>query len=475
MHRTPPRKIPSGEKPQKSTPSTPVTNTVTRQLNSTFTQSPKMQDLSQTSTAPAVSQDSSSQQQTAEGLSGSLYKVNRLIQECKKQLQMSGNIKTTIKDTVLKNILEVYDMYAIADQKIKSLENQLLQVKLEHVTELHTQEKRHTSQLATRLQTGPGAESTGITDDKLGKLVQRATEAAEKVETLTGNLNNLKAAVENWKTDDATYAEMLSRPRILPQTAAPPNKPIHSIIVSSSNEKDTSGDVINHIQAAVDATKTGLRVDRVRKARDQKVIIGCGTKEEITLIKERIETAAPTLKVDEARNKDPLIMIRDIFNVTSEEKIVSAIKAQNRQLLGDIPEDEYRTIVRYRKKARNQLASHVVLQVSPAVWGRVTSAGKLYIDMQRVTVTDQTPLIQCTRCLGYGHGKKLCKETEDSCSHCAGKHQKHECQAWKDGLPATCRNCKHSNVEKAEHNAFDGECPIRRKWDTIARLSVAYC
>lgn len=69
--------------------------------------------------------------------------------------------------------------------------------------------------------------------------------------------------------------------------------------------------------------------------------------------------------------------------------------------------------VRHRRKARNPSETHVVLVVSPQVWQGLTSAGKIYLDLQRVPVFDLSPLVQCSRCLAFGHGKKWCMESVD--------------------------------------------------------------
>ncbi|XP_050676833.1 uncharacterized protein LOC126973533 [Leptidea sinapis] len=89
------------------------------------------------------------------------------------------------------------------------------------------------------------------------------------------------------------------------------------------------------------------------------------------------------------------------------------------------------------------------MSVSPQIWKRVTENGQLHIDIQRIQVEDQSPLLQCTRCLGYGHGKRFCKEEVDSCSH--------------------------SKADINDHNAFSQSCPVRKQWDDLARSSVAYC
>ncbi|CAH2086403.1 unnamed protein product [Euphydryas editha] len=124
---------------------------------------------------------------------------------------------------------------------------------------------------------------------------------------------------------------------------------------------------------------------------------------------------------------------------------------------------------------RNPHTVHVVIGTSPTLWSRITGMGSVHVDLQRVRAEDQSPLVQCTRCLGYGHSKKFCKEPADGCSHCGGLHHKAECAEWVAGVPPTCRNCKKAKLESFEHNAFSSSCPVRKRWDELARSAVSYC
>lgn len=150
------------------------------------------------------------------------------------------------------------------------------------------------------------------------------------------------------------------------------------------------------------------------------------------------------------------------------------MKSQNENI-GDVKTEDFRASVRYRRKARNPQENHVVLQVSPQIWQRLTAARKMHVDLQRVSVQDQPPLVQCTRCLGYGHGRKLCRESVEVCSHCAGPHLRAECPSYLVGELPTCQNCQAAKYDKTDHHSFFADCPIRKRWDTIARTSVAYC
>ncbi|XP_050355205.1 uncharacterized protein LOC126776601 [Nymphalis io] len=73
------------------------------------------------------------------------------------------------------------------------------------------------------------------------------------------------------------------------------------------------------------------------------------------------------------------------------------------------------------RKARDQKV------LSPEAWKRFTQAGKIYVGFGRCSVEDQPPLIQCAKCLGYGHTKQLCRAKGDTCSYCSGDHTGKDC------------------------------------------------
>lgn len=269
-----------------------------------------------------------------------------------------------------------------------------------------------------------------------------------------------------------TYAQVTSGPAI---PTVSERQPLHSIVVSSSEVEHTSGMVMDRVRTAIDARSNGIQIERIKKARDQKVIIGCHSKEHLARVAENIKKSGGNLMVEEVRNKDPQIILKDVLSYNTDEDIKMSLKTQNRHLIGDICSEEQRLTIKYRRKTRNEHTCHVVMQVSPMVWQRLTTAGKVHIDIQRVVVLDQSPLIQCTRCLGYGHGRRYCKEEVDLCSHCGGPHLKTECPEWLVGGEPSCRNCTKAKFEGCSHNSFDAVCPIRKRWEAIARSSVAYC
>lgn len=180
----------------------------------------------------------------------------------------------------------------------------------------------------------------------------------------------------------------------------------------------------------------------------------------------------------DAVNKKPLVVFKYVSASITDEDIKSALRNQNRRVFENMSEqdrnlDSNLEII-FRKKTKNPAIKHIVARVIPSLWRKLVDSGYVHIDMQRVRVDDHSPLIQCSMCLGYGHSRKLCKETVPKCSHCGGDHIKAKCGEWLISAPPSCCNCSQAKIENKAHNAFSDTCPIRQKWDQLARATTEY-
>ena len=267
-------------------------------------------------------------------------------------------------------------------------------------------------------------------------------------------------------------------PNTFAQAAAKPRNPHpnHTLIIASKLPTETSENVITKLRDALDLRKTGAKVDRVRKARDQKVVLRCPTKEDMNTIKTEIKKNKD-LTIKEPTNQDPLVCVRGVLSCLTNEELVEYLKAQNKHLLQDVNEAEMRIRVRYKKRARNPHECHPVFQLSPTIYKRFVEAGKVYIGFGRCTVEDQSPLVQCAKCLGFGHTRTLCRATKELCSYCGEEHAGKTCQKRQNQETPRCANCVRSKREASDqaHTAYSQECQERLKWDGIARSRVQYC
>ncbi|KAJ2944085.1 hypothetical protein O0L34_g8428 [Tuta absoluta] len=402
--------------------------------------------------------------------------ATKLFKDAIQQLEQSGNIKTTIKATVTNSLNSLYAIIGKLQTEKKQLQEQLNILKATGTSQGGSPDqidKKFDNILGELRATREAivAEVLEIKEStlclpKMGKSIEDNRDQAAMIPELKQALAEVKLELQEIASTtpkQLTYAQMVAAPKA----------PVHSIIVSSLDDNDTSEEVINKLRHAVDAKTSGIRVDRMRKARDQKVIISCQEKASIDKIKEKIARTQTNLNIEDAKNKNPLVIIKDVVASITDDELKLSIGNQNKHIIGDIPDEDKEITIKFRRRTRNPHLCHIVAQVSPKMWQKLTSVARIHIDFQRVVVQDQTPLIQCSMCLGYGHGRKICTETQPKCSHCGDLHMKADCPALAE--TPKCLNCARAKNERTDHNTFDKECPVRKRWDSLARTSVAYC
>lgn len=384
--------------------------------------------------------------QSGQKANSTVLEARSCLLKIKHHISSSKNLKTEIKTGVLEAVERLYQLVKVATEtQGPSTAKQPIQQKTKEISEIGTREEKTRQEREWK--------------EMIGKHTELLKENNEKME-------NLK--------------EMLSRKTYASAAAATPRRQfqgqtaLHSVVVTAKDDNETGEEILNKIRKVVNAKEGGVSVERVRKAKDRKVIVGCRTEEERRKIKDRL-SKAPELNVEEIKNKDPLVILRNVLQHNSDDDILKALRNQNKNLFKEIEANDTRIEVAFKKRTRNPHTCHIVLRVSTKMWQRMLGAEAVHIDLQRVRVEDQSPLVQCSLCLGYGHGRRFCTETIEKCSHCGGPHMRTQCEEWMAGGPPTCCNCLHAKLEKTDHNAFSSECAVRRKWDALARASVAYC
>ncbi|KAL0821386.1 hypothetical protein ABMA28_004871 [Loxostege sticticalis] len=308
------------------------------------------------------------------------------------------------------------------------------------------------------------------------ELLELVKEQNKKIDRTNEELTRLKQTICSYQetverhTTYATVAATSPRNPVAERKSA-----LHSIVIESKDEAATGDDVIKQVREAVNAKDGWVTIERVRKVKDKKVILGCRTVEERERVKERLKGASDRLNVEDMKNHDPMVILRDVITQHTDNDIKTAIRNQNGVVFRGLDGKDDRLEVKFRRKARNPLMNHVVLRVSPMIYNRMLEKGSVHIDMQRVRVADQSPLVQCSMCLAYGHGRRFCKVEVPKCTHCGGPHTRNECADFLAAAPPRCCNCVAAKIENDEHNAFSTECQVRRRWEALARAKVQYC
>ncbi|KAL0831676.1 hypothetical protein ABMA28_001224 [Loxostege sticticalis] len=373
----------------------------------------------------------------------------------KTHLGNSRNLKTDLKEGITREFDRLYQLIKEAEAEIRT-------------SKPRKDEEKEGRQDKEEKEGKSEVERNTLERKLMGKL----EEHGRLLEESRKEMEELRTEIRKHEESRPTYANVTAAPETRHQKEG---SALHSVVVASRDENETGEAVIEQIRKAVNATDGWVTVERIRKARDRKVIVGCKTKEDRRRVQERLKKVEDRLLVEEVKNKDPMVILRGVLACNSDEEILTALRNQNGAVFHGLEQEEDRVEIKYRRKARNPHISHVVMRVSPVIWQRLMERRAVHIDVRKVWVEDQSPLVQCSLCLGYGHGKRFCKETQEKCSHCGGPHKKAQCADWLAGVEPNCCNCASARIESSAHNAFSDQCPIRKKWDSIARSTVAYC
>lgn len=389
-----------------------------------------------------------------------LSEAKSCLTKAKLNLNSARNLKTEIKTAVTSAIERLYQLVKETEAEVTKLKDP---IKNKGQSEVEKEVLTSPPPPPPLLPMVPGEDLKLAIESHMNML----KESNEQIIGLKKVLEDHRAAVEGTTYADKVAGASGKKP--------PTQTTLHSVVVTSKDEGDTGEQVLSKIRDTIQAKEGWVKVEKIRKTKDRKIIVGCKTREEREKVKERLRKAEEYLNVEEIKNKDPLIILKDVLRAHSDEDLLKALRNQNKYVFADLDKQDNRVEVIYRKKARNSLENHVVIRVSPKIYQRVLEGEAVYIDLQRIWVADQSPLVQCSLCLGYGHGRRFCNQTIVKCSHCGGPHMRSECADWLAGAPPSCSNCTQAKLAQNEHNAFSQECPVRRKWDALARSTIAYC
>ncbi|KAJ8720701.1 hypothetical protein PYW08_006166 [Mythimna loreyi] len=117
-----------------------------------------------------------------------------------------------------------------------------------------------------------------------------------------------------------TFAQVASTPK-----PPKPPQPNHTLIISSTDPRHTGDNVIERIRVALDLKTSGARVDTVRKARNQKVVLRCASKKDLNLVKDQFKVNSG-LKVQEPTPQNPMVCIKGVLSSYGDGEIVDLLK-----------------------------------------------------------------------------------------------------------------------------------------------------
>lgn len=178
----------------------------------------------------------------------------------------------------------------------------------------------------------------GETSINTGKNVLKKTEENERLLKENGRvIGELKERIEQQDEREKemerkrrkTYAKAVA---ICPSTRFPERTTLHSMVVTSKKDKDIGDEVMRRLRKAANEDEGWVRVEKVRKSKDRKVIIGYKTEEERNKAQKRLLEREKNLALEGIKNKDPLLIMYSVLKNQKDEELVNAVRCRNREI-----------------------------------------------------------------------------------------------------------------------------------------------
>jgi hypothetical protein len=240
-----------------------------------------------------------------------------------------------------------------------------------------------------------------------------------------------------------------------------------TLVIKSSCEEKTSSDIEGSIKRKVNLKSLGIGIDGLKRSKVNKsVLIRVERVEHAEKLKEAINSITE-LEARDAEKRNPLVVFKGLLKGITEEDFNESLKMQNKHL--DISES---IKFKYKRKNRHSLLINIVCQVSVNTWRKLTEVGKVHVGFTRVTVENESPLVQCFKCLKFGHTQTHCNQDEWNCAKCGEKHDTRDCRATNN--TPKCLNCAERGRDDHQHMALSYLCQVRKFYERLAIDSTNY-
>lgn len=225
-------------------------------------------------------------------------------------------------------------------------------------------------------------------------------------------------------------------------------------------------DVKNALFNAVKPADLNLRVSKIYKSSGKNLRIEA-TGVDLGVMSESRAIASAGLEVVEETKLNPRLLVKDIPCDLTPEEIMKCIVNQNL-----VEGDSAGVKLVYLFPKRDRRFTSCIIEVSPEIRRRLLRNDGVYIDWSSCRVNDYVSVLQCYRCLRFGHLAKNCRSKDVHCGHCGKDHEIKDCDKRREEI--CCYNCREMKHGDIQHTSFDAlNCPIlaRRVEDKTRRIN----
>ncbi|CAK1545376.1 unnamed protein product [Leptosia nina] len=187
-------------------------------------------------------------------------------------------------------------------------------------------------------------------------------------------------------------------------TASPPTPPVSkpALIVSSKKDSSSSSDTLNCWRKNVSFRDTNFAPAGVHFVSNGKLRVEFDRPEQLEVAMKKIGESNPEIQAEVSRKLRPMFIVKGVSSDISATDLKYIIINQNENIKANI-RNEADVEFKFKRPNRNSNLYNAVFVSAPYLWRHIVQSLKLNIDHQRVHVEDFTPLLQCFKCLKFGH------------------------------------------------------------------------
>lgn len=161
------------------------------------------------------------------------------------------------------------------------------------------------------------------------------------------------------------------------------------------------------------------------------------------------------LEIKPETKLNPRIIVHGIPVEYTKEDIAESILELN---LPDFTQDDVKIVSLYPPKQKTHRSC--IVEVTSECRKALERLPSIYIKWQSCKFADHISVLQCFKCLKFGHKAATCTN-KANCSSCAGSHASENCTS-EDTI--CCYNCLNAKMSVMNHSAYDkSKCPLLRK------------
>ena len=291
----------------------------------------------------------------------------------------------------------------------------------------------------------------------LDSSIRESASAAVVRDVVREELDKFRQEFVQRPTPPASYAAAVSSGPRRPKIKTPVSRPA-IVIKSAADDVKSSKDVVQEFRKSVTFQDVSFGPARVQPVSNGAVRVEFDDVQQRDAALRKVSDVR-RLKAEPAKQRRPLLILKGISRDVREDDVVGLIGRQNPGL--QLADGDVRK--RFVRRNRKDDLYNVVLEVSAGVRVRMLESGRLAVDHQRVHVSDFSSVVQCYKCLGFGHTRAKCTSDVQRCSHCSSEgHDFASCPDKADDSKLKCHNCATSGrrTSDVQHSATSAKkCP----------------